>query len=537
MTIQSLLQSGWRFAVLFAMLASVAIAQDKQDDAKPKAAVPPPKITISKETTHFTEPLRPDGFVDYLAAVNRHFSKDITAENNACVLLYQAMGPRPEGARQPDRFFQLMGVEPLPDEGKYFQSLRRWLENRPKVKGEDHVIDNVVLEREGQTAERPWKADEFPLIAAWLKDNEGPLQTVMAATERPRYFSPLVTSDAKPDASMIEVLLPGVQKSRELARALGSRAMWELAEGSQVDAWRDLMTMHRLGRLVGQGPTLIEYLVGVAIESLAINGELRFLSETKPSAKMLAMYRKQLDRLPARSVVADKIDTGERSFFLDIAHRMARGQMGLKEIADGGGDNSLFEKLAEGAIFQTVDWDQLLKSANKWYDRIAEVSRKPDYLERSAAIKKFDQDLKEVVAKSRGPGALLSLLGGKPAITQTMSDVLISLLLPAVTNVLAAEGRVTMRMQSLELAFALAAWRSEHDSYPESLDALAPKYIAAVPKDLFNGQPLKYERTADGYRFYSVGQNEKDDEGRSFDDNPRGDDLVVRMPVPPPKAQ
>jgi hypothetical protein len=88
-----------------------------------------------------------------------------------------------------------------------------------------------------------------------------------------------------------------------------------------------------------------------------------------------------------------------------------------------------------------------------------------------------------------------------------------------------------MRMQSLDLAFALAVWRSEHDSYPESLDALAPKYIAAVPKDLFNGQPLKYERTPDGYRFYSIGQNEKDEEGRSFEDNPRGDDLVVRMPT------
>ena len=113
-----------------------------------------------------------------------------------------------------------------------------------------------------------------------------------------------------------------------------------------------------------------------------------------------------------------------------------------------------------------------------------------------------------------------------------MSDVLISLLLPAVTNVLSAEGRVTVRMQSLDLVFALAAWRSEHDSYPESLDSLAPKYLAKVPNDLFNGQPLKYERAADGYRFYSVGQNEKDEEGRSFDDNPRGDDLVVRMPVP-----
>ena len=516
-------------AIIGVVLSSWCLAQnDKAEPAKPKAAVPPPKITISKETTRFTEPLRPDGFVDYFEAVNRHFSKDVTAENNVCVLLYQAMGPRPEGTRMPDRFFKGLGIEPLPDEGKYFQTLGKWIEGRPDVK----VDANAVYDMQSKSGERPWKSDEFPLIAAWLKDNEAALQTVAAATERPRYYSPLVTSDAKPDGSLIEVLLPGIQKSRELARAFTSRAMWELAEGSQVDAWRDLMTMHRLGRLIGQGPTLIEYLVGVAIESIAINAELRFLSETKPSAKMLALYRKQLDRLPSRALVADKIDVGERSCFLDCAHRMARGQMGLKEIAGVGGDNSLIEKLAEGAIFQTVDWDELLKSANKWYDRIADVSRKPDYLERSAAIKKFDQDLKEVVAKSRGPGALLALFGGKPAITQTMSDVLISLLLPAVTNVLSAEGRVTVRMQSLDLVFALAAWRSEHDSYPESLDSLAPKYLAKVPNDLFNGQPLKYERAADGYRFYSVGQNEKDEEGRSFDDNPRGDDLVVRMPVP-----
>ena len=276
-------------AIIGLAISNWSAAQDeKKEPAKPKAVVPPPKITISKETTRFTEPLRPDGFVDYLAAVNRHFSRDVTAENNACVLLYQAMGPRPEGARQPDRFFRLMGVDPLPDEGKYFQGLGKWVEGRPGVK----VDLNAVSDMQSKSGERPWKTEEFPLIAAWLKDNEVPLQTVAAATERSRYFSPLVNSDANPDGGLIQVLLPGVQRSRELARALASRAMWELAEGSQVDAWRDLMTMHRLGRLVGQGPTLIEYLVGVAIESLAINGELRFLSETKPSAKMLAMYRK-----------------------------------------------------------------------------------------------------------------------------------------------------------------------------------------------------------------------------------------------------
>ena len=512
------------------MLSGWCLAQEKKDDAKPKAAVPPPKITISKETTFFTEPLRPDGFVDYLEAVNRLFGKDVTPENNACVLLYQAMGPSPEGKRQPDAFFRRMGIEPLPDEGTYLRDLNKWVREQPGAPKDIQAVYEMQL----KTWDRPWTKAEFPLIAAWLQDNEIPLRTVAAATERLKYFSPLVGSDAEPDGALIAVLLPGVQKSREFSRLLLSRAMWELAEGSQVDAWRDLMTMHRLGRLVGQGPTLIEYLVGVAIESMAINGELRFLSETKPSAKMLAMYRKQLDRLPARAAVADKLDAGERSMFLDCAQRMARGKMALTEIADGQGDDggSLIEKLAQGVVMQSVDWDVALRSANKWYDRLVETARKPDYCVRSAEMKQFNDDIKKLVERNRGPMVLLSLLGGKAAISQAMSDVLISLLLPAVQQVVVAEGRCIQRMRNLEVAFAIAVWRAEHDAYPESLDQLAPKQIAEVPNDLFTGQPLKYRRTDDGYLLYSVGDNAQDEEGRSFDDNPRGDDLVVRMPVP-----
>lgn len=532
MTITSGQRSLGFAAIIGVVLSSWCLAQnDKADPAKPKAVVPPPKITISKETTWATEPLKADGTIEYLEAVNRLFSKDVTPENNACVLLYQAMGPSPEGRRQPDVFFRRMGIEPLPDEGNYFRYFGQWVREQPGAQKDINAVNDMQL----KSGERPWTKAEFPLIAEWLKQNEIPLRTIELATERPKYFSPLVGTDAEPDGALIAVLLPGVQKSRELARALASRAMWELAEGSQVDAWRDLMTMHRLGRLVGQGPTLIEYLVGVAIESIAIRGELQFLSETKPSAKMLAMYRKQLDRLPTRASVADKLDHCERVMFLDCAQRMARGEMRLQEIMDGGGDVSLIEKLAEGAIMQSVDWDVALKSANKWYDRLAETLRKPDYRERTAELKQFNEDLKKLVEKSRGPGVLLSLLGGKPAITQTMSDVLIALLLPAVQQVGIAEGRTIQKMRNLELAFALEAYRADRGAYPDSLEPLAPKYMAEIPKDLFTDQPLKYSKTADGYRFYSVGDNEQDEEGRSFDDDPRGDDLVVRMPVPAAK--
>ena len=41
-----------------------------------------------------------------------------------------------------------------------------------------------------------------------------------------------------------------------------------------------------------------------------------------------------------------------------------------------------------------------------------------------------------------------------------------------------------------------------------------PQFIAKLPHDVINGQPLKYRRNADGsFTLYSVGWNETDDGG------------------------
>jgi hypothetical protein len=61
---------------------------------------------------------------------------------------------------------------------------------------------------------------------------------------------------------------------------------------------------------------------------------------------------------------------------------------------------------------------------------------------------------------------------------------------------------------------------------------LTPKYLAQVPRDLFSGKPLIYRPAGNGYLLYSVGVNGKDEGGRSSDDEPAGDDLSVRMPLP-----
>ena len=119
-------------------------AESATADAPKKSGKPPPcsivrpgkhpLVAISKETTYITEPLRPDGYPDYLAALNQLANKDVTPENNAAVVLMQAFGPglvnggssddflssEPRPREYREQFYKMLGIAPLPDKGDYF---------------------------------------------------------------------------------------------------------------------------------------------------------------------------------------------------------------------------------------------------------------------------------------------------------------------------------------------------------------------------------------------------------------------------------
>jgi len=88
------------------------------------------------------------------------------------------------------------------------------------------------------------------------------------------------------------------------------------------------------------------------------------------------------------------------------------------------------------------------------------------------------------------------------------------------------------------VAMALERCRLAHGKYPNSLETLAPQYMAEVPHDVIGGQPLHYRLTEDGqFALYSVGWNETDDGGMvvmkgnqtPFQDSSQGD-WVWRYP-------
>jgi hypothetical protein len=95
-----------------------------------------------------------------------------------------------------------------------------------------------------------------------------------------------------------------------------------------------------------------------------------------------------------------------------------------------------------------------------------------------------------------------------------------------------SEDRLQQTRRNLHVAFALTAYQRDHGHYPKTLAELAPQYLARVPTDLFTGQELVYQPSEKGYLLYSFGVNGRDDQGRGFGDQPPGDDLSVRMPLP-----
>ena len=71
---------------------------------------PKPKIAISRDTTYITGPLRADGYVDYIAAINERCSEGVTPENNAAIPFWQAVGPKGIDKNIRKRYFEMLGI-------------------------------------------------------------------------------------------------------------------------------------------------------------------------------------------------------------------------------------------------------------------------------------------------------------------------------------------------------------------------------------------------------------------------------------------
>ncbi|HYG74047.1 MAG TPA: hypothetical protein VEK08_03495 [Planctomycetota bacterium] len=294
----------------------------------------------------------------------------------------------------------------------------------------------------------------------------------------------------------LDMQLPELAQMRAGARLLAVSARARAADGDVKGAVEDVAAIWSMSRHMMGEPLLISGLVSVAmanIGDLTLEGVLRTRT---PSAQDLA------------PLVNDTI-----SFYPRALRRclMTEQAFGLSAFAMLSGDQDA--KL----VYQSIGLRGELDSVVGPLWRVFLLS---DDLH---SYRKYMNELRNA--------AMQNYKAYKPRIDQGArrieGGILTHLIAPALDRVQVSFLRAEALQRLSEMGVAVAAYRANNGKFPASLEALTPEYLAEIPNDPFDEQPLRYAPAADGVVLYSVGDDLVDDKG-VFRDY-QGGDIIFRI--------
>lgn len=148
-------------------------------------------FTIGPDTTVISGPINPDGTINYTQYLIDRFSEGVTPDNNGARQLALAIGP--EMFKDSDRAESLrqLGLSEADLTGPFFEDLRNFCGSSGH-EGED--IDDLPEKIQST----PWTADEYPIAAEWLAENERALTLVSEACAQPHVYLPIIPADTPP---------------------------------------------------------------------------------------------------------------------------------------------------------------------------------------------------------------------------------------------------------------------------------------------------------------------------------------------------
>jgi hypothetical protein len=369
------------FWSLSPMLQAAPPAERKAAETLKKGKLP---ITISRETTYITEPLRADGYPDYLAALNQMASEGVTPENNAAAAIVQICGPeeikhRLKSSKEQEQFYKLLGIAPLPDEGDYFVDCYTYIKKHaPEAYKNTDAHGKyqypIAFRQINHAGNRPWLKEECPLVAKWLSENEKHLQRLVEASKLPRYYVPIVASNDWMGSCHVFYIF----RMRDVIRALLYRAMLRLGEGKTLEAWDDLQACHRFARLQGQEPMNTDYGdMAITFEQMACFGDRQLAHSVRLTPEQAQKFCADHAKLPPQTISWEKCNIFDRFLFLDSICATARGRVkpsdivpeSNKDSAFRGGStpewNALHGSLTKWIESDQVDWDMTLRLGNR----------------------------------------------------------------------------------------------------------------------------------------------------------------------------
>ena len=326
-----------------------------------------------------------------------------------------------------------------------------------------------------------------------LSKYDAAIEELRAASRLPYSRFPIDYDQAEPAA----ILLPHLATMKGCSQILQLRATAELQDGQSQKALDDVKLMLYLTQSMRTEPVLVSHLVRLAMAAITLQPIYEGLAQHQWSDAQLAELDAELAKM---------------DFLADYEFAM-RGEMmfGISET----------EYWRRSRNFQVLDYDENGRhssSASQIGFRLVPASFfYRNELTIAQMHERWTLPLADVENRVVSPTKVnQSIAAGDQALRHGWPyNIFARLLFPALGKVVIRYAREQSCVDLARVAIALERYRLAHGEYPESLDALAPRFMERVPHDIIGGQPLHYRRTADGlFVLYSVGWNETDDGGQ-----------------------
>lgn len=373
----------------------------------------------------------------------------------------------------------------------------------------------------------PTPDDDGEADIKWVNTHQQVVETIRRGAAKPQFGAPLSLQRTEENAvaltdvpdrtgplgqSLVSAVLPYLNATRGFANVLSIDAAQAVLAKDGKRLEQDIDAMFRLSDQLRKRDVIITDLVAISIRARACKSLSDALAAHPEliADDTLARWGKYLDSMRTASDLMTY--RGERFYFYDIVQRIYT--------EDG--------RLAPGGLEAMMSVAGNAKPPAKfpWYEDAARAlanagaslvsAPRDDLLARYDAIMDtWDARLQKPYRDLQNDDPDRQIMELRTNLIQTVRYALLSTTMPSLNRTQVTAERILGQQDGLRVALALEQHRRKHHAYPETLDALAPDFLASVPADRIDGKSLRYALKDGAPVIYSVGADRDDDAGRS----------------------
>ena len=305
-----------------------------------------------------------------------------------------------------------------------------------------------------------------PILAAeFLENNKEMLALFDRALDCSRCQVPKVIS--------VEQELDYLSPWRDMARLAAVRAIRDLREGREQEAFEGAIDILRFGHMIeDSGGCMMNWLVGNAVARLGLQTTRRLLAETtlppeelRPSVERVGAYESRREGL----INAYR---AEYEVFSNAVDDVAKGK--------GGPYGAMAKRGLSRFVFKPNQTRRMYAEHLRWVIKDAKRSR----WEWQADVPEDMEWLLDLETKGSTPWRIRNHVG----------RVLVAMIAPPLSRANIEACRTDWCARATKVMIALRSYVSKTGELPDDLEALVPDYLDEVPTDPFDGQPLRYSR-------------------------------------------